>query len=141
MVVPRPTAPCPTAPCPTTPRRAARALAGLLAGAGVAHFAVPRPFDAIVPRALPGSPRTWTHVSGAAELALAACVALPRTRRVGALAAAGFFAAVYPANVKMARDWHHRSAPLKALAYGRLPLQLPLVGWALYVAKRAEGRG
>ncbi|MBB5933975.1 DoxX family protein [Streptomyces zagrosensis] len=120
------------------PRPTARALAGLLAGAGVAHFAVPKPFDAIVPRALPGSPRTWTHVSGVAELALAASIALPRTRRAGALAAAGFFAAVYPANVKMARDWRHRPAPLKALAYGRLPFQLPLVGWALYVAKQAS---
>ncbi|MFE6777220.1 hypothetical protein [Streptomyces sp. NPDC057702] len=122
------------------PRPTARALAGLLAGAGVAHFAAPRPFDAIVPRALPGSPRTWTRLSGAAELALAASVALPRTRRVGALATAGFFAAVYPANIKMARDWRHRPAPLKALAYGRLPLQLPLLAWALYVARQAEGQ-
>jgi uncharacterized membrane protein len=113
-------------------------LAGLLAAAGAAHFASPRPFDAIVPCALPGSPRTWTYVSGAAELALAAGVALPRTRRRAAQAAAAFFVGVFPANVKMTADWRHRPAPWKALAVGRLPLQLPLVLWARAVARNAE---
>jgi uncharacterized membrane protein len=47
---------------------------------------------------------------------------------------------VFPANVKMAADWRHRPAPHKAAAYGRLPLQLPLVLWARSVAKNAEGR-
>ncbi|MFE5889848.1 DoxX family protein [Streptomyces sp. NPDC056462] len=115
-------------------------LAGLLATAGVAHFAVPRQFDAVVPRALPGRPRTWTYASGVAELALAAGVALPRTRKVAALAAAGFFVGVFPANVKMAVDWRHRPTPQKAVAIGRLPLQIPLVLWARGVAKNTEGR-
>ncbi|MGF0174029.1 DoxX family protein [Streptomyces sp. Marseille-Q5077] len=115
-------------------------LAGLLATSGVAHFAVPRQFDAVVPRALPGKPRTWTYASGVAELALAAGVALPRTRKVAALAAAGFFAGVFPANVKMAVDWRHRPTPQKAAAIGRLPLQIPLVLWARGVAKNTEGR-
>ncbi|MEU9351265.1 hypothetical protein AB0D65_09635 [Streptomyces griseoloalbus] len=115
-------------------------LAGLLAAAGTAHFAAPRQFDHIVPRSLPGSPRTWTYASGAAELALAAGVALPRTRRAAALATAAFFVGVFPANVKMAVDWRHRPAPQKAAALGRLPLQLPLVLWARGVAKGAEGR-
>ncbi|QIJ60889.1 DoxX family protein [Streptomyces sp. JB150] len=115
-------------------------LAGLLAAAGAAHFAVPRQFDAVVPRALPGEPRTWTRVSGAAELALAAGLALPRTRKTAALATAAFFVGVFPANVKMAVDWRHRPAPLRAAAYGRLPLRLPLVLWARSVAKNAEGR-
>ncbi|WP_333737516.1 DoxX family protein [Streptomyces sp. IBSBF 2806] len=112
-------------------------LAGLLAAAGAAHFAVPRPFDAIVPRALPGSPRNWTYVSGVAELALAAGVALPRTRRTAALASAALFVGVFPANVKMAWDWRHRPAPLRAAAIGRLPLQAPLVLWARSVAAGA----
>ncbi|MFF1547074.1 hypothetical protein [Streptomyces sp. NPDC058291] len=112
-------------------------LAGLLAAAGAAHFAVPRPFDAIVPRALPGSPRAWTYAGGAAELALAAGVALPRTRKTAALAAAALFVGVFPANVKMAWDWRHRPAPLRAAAIGRLPLQAPLVLWARAVAASA----
>lgn len=117
--------------------RAVRGLAGLLAVAGVAHFVAPRSFDAIVPKSLPGTARAWTYASGAAELAVAAAVAHPRTRRVGGLMAAGLFAAVFPANVKMAYDWRNHPQPQKAIAYGRLPLQLPLVGWALYVSRRA----
>ncbi|GAA2262709.1 DoxX family protein [Streptomyces atrovirens] len=115
-------------------------LAGLLAAAGAAHFAAPRRFDRIVPRSLPGSPRTWTHASGAVELALAAGLALPRTRKAAALTAAAFFVGVFPANVKMAVDWRHRPAPQRAAALGRLPLQVPLVLWARGVAKGAEGR-
>jgi uncharacterized membrane protein len=109
-------------------------LAGLLAAAGVAHFAAPPPFDAVVPRALPGGPRAWTFASGAAELALAAGLAAPRTRRAAALAAAAFFVSVFPANVKMAVDWRRRPAAQRAVAYGRLPLQVPLVLWARGVA-------
>jgi uncharacterized membrane protein len=112
-------------------------LAGLLATAGAAHFARPRNFDAIVPRALPGPARAWTYASGAAELALAAGVALPRTRRRAALVTAAFFVGVFPANVKMAVDWRDRPGPLRAAALGRLPVQVPLVWWARGVAKGA----
>jgi uncharacterized membrane protein len=117
--------------------RSARALAGLLATSGVLHFAQPRQFDSIVPRSLPGSPRTWTYLSGAAELAVAAAVAHPRTRRLGGLAAAGLFAAVFPANVKMAVDWRHATPARRAIAFGRLPVQVPLVMWGLRVARQA----
>ena len=112
----------------------ATALAALLATAGTAHFAQPRPFDAIVPRALPGTPRTWTYLSGAAELAVAAAVAHPRTRTLGGLAAAALFAAVFPANVKMAADLRHAPPAVRAAAYARLPLQVPLIVWALRTA-------
>src|SRR5262245_28170735 len=88
--------------------RSAYGLALLLAAAGGSHFAMPRVYDAIVPRVLPGGPRMWTYLSGAAELAVAAALVHPRTRRAGALAAAGLFAAVFPANVKMAWDWRRR---------------------------------
>ncbi|MFF5533655.1 hypothetical protein ACFY71_14390 [Streptomyces cinerochromogenes] len=115
-------------------------LAGLLAAAGVAHFAAPRQFDAIIPRALPGSPRAWTYGSGAVELALAAGIAAPRTRAAAAKAAAAFFVGVFPANVQMAVDWRDRPAPLRAAALARLPLQLPLVLWARGVARNGEGR-
>jgi uncharacterized membrane protein len=117
------------------PARDALALAGLLAVSGVLHFARPRPFDSIVPRALPGERRTWTYASGVAELAVAAAVAHPGTRRLGGLAAAGLFAAVFPANVQMALDWRHARPGLRAVAYGRLPLQIPLVLWGWRVAR------
>jgi uncharacterized membrane protein len=117
------------------PDKDAVALAALLAGAGITHFAVPKPYDAIVPRWLPGSARAWTYASGAAELAVAAAVASRRGRRAGGLAAAALFAAVFPANVQMALDWRHRPVPMRAVAYGRLPLQLPLIRLALRVGR------
>jgi uncharacterized membrane protein len=119
-----------------TESRSALTLAGVLATSGVLHFVRPEPFDALVPRSLPGGPRTWTLLSGAAELAVAAALLHPGTRRLGGLGAAGLFAAVFPANVKMAADWRHASPARRAIAYGRLPLQIPLVLWGLRVARR-----
>ncbi|MGH3913463.1 MAG: DoxX family protein [Pseudonocardiaceae bacterium] len=115
--------------------RPAPTLACLLTATGVLHFAVPQQFDAIVPRALPGPSRRWTHLSGVAELAVAAAVATPRTRRRGGVAAALLFVAVFPANVQMALDWRRRTLPQQALAWGRLPLQLPLIAWALRASR------
>ncbi|MFF6909442.1 hypothetical protein ACFY9Q_26320 [Streptomyces sp. NPDC012389] len=113
-------------------------LAGLMAGAGVLHFAVPKAFDATVPQILPGAPRTWTYASGVVELALAAGIAHPRTRGAAARATAGFFVGVFPANVQMAVDWRDRPRPQRAAALARLPLQLPLVLWARSVARGAD---
>jgi uncharacterized membrane protein len=122
-------------------QRSALALASLLAVAGVTHFARPRPYDTIVPGWVPGSARTWTYASGAAELAVAAAITHPWTRRMGGLAAAALFAAVFPANVQMAVDWRRRSVARRAIAYVRLPLQAPLVWWALKVAAAADRPG
>ncbi|WSE01500.1 hypothetical protein OG758_15130 [Streptomyces sp. NBC_01474] len=110
----------------------------MLAGAGVTHFVAPKSFDATVPRALPGSARAWTYASGAVELALAAGIALPWTRRRAAQATAAFFVGVFPANVQMAVDWRDKPAPLLTAALVRLPLQVPLVLWARGVAKAQE---
>jgi uncharacterized membrane protein len=122
----------------TDSSRATRRLVALMAGMGAAHLIAPRPFDAIIPKRLPGRPRTWTYLSGAAELACAAAVAHPRTRRAGALATAGLMAAVFPANVKMAHDWRDKPLPLRAAAYGRLPFQAPLIAWAVHVSRNAD---
>lgn len=115
---------------PTSPK----VLAGFLAGAGVMHFVTPGFFDAIVPKALP-NPRFWTYASGVAELGVAAAVANPSTRRAGGAAAAALFVAVFPANIQAAVS---AGAPAeKALTWGRLPLQIPLVRWALRVRRDA----
>lgn len=119
----------------------AYALTGLLAAAGITHLAKPKPYDRIVPDLLPGSARQWTYGSGALELAVAAAIAHPRTRRAGAGAAAGLFVAVFPANVKMAWDWRGRGVPARTAAYARLPLQAPLVTWALSVRRDARDLG
>lgn len=117
--------------------RRALGLSAVLGFAGVAHFVNPEPFDEIVPHVLPGSARSWTYLSGVAELACAVAVARPSTRRTGGLAAAVLFVAVFPANVQMAIDWRNRSTLEQAGAYGRLPLQIPLVLWGLKVRRDA----
>ncbi|MGH4022244.1 MAG: DoxX family protein [Pseudonocardiaceae bacterium] len=112
----------------------------MLAATSALHFAVPEPFDTIVPRVLPGPPRRWTYLSGAVELAVAAAVTAPRTRRLGGMAAVALFVGVFPANVQMALDWRQRPLPQRTLAWGRLPLQLLLIAWALR-ASRDRTRG
>lgn len=115
------------------------ALAALLAGAGITHFAFPAFYDAMIPEPLPGEARTWTLGSGALELAVAAAVLAPRTRRHGALAAAVLFAAVLPGNVTMALHARRSdSAAYRAGTVLRLPAQLPLIAWALDVRRRAR---
>lgn len=117
----------------------AAALAGLLIGAGGLHMARPRAFDALVPPQLPGSARDWTYASGAAEIGVGLALAVPATRRLGAGAAAALFVAVFPGNVYMAV--RSRRGPLKyqAIAFGRLPLQIPLVLAALKVRNSRGG--
>ena len=123
-----------------------RPLAGLLAVMGVAHFVVPRPFEAIVPRPL-GDPKPWVQASGAAELACAAALALPRTRRAGGLAAAALFVAVFPANVQMtvtafrSERATRSSRAYRAATVARLPLQAPLVRQGLRLARTSRGAG
>lgn len=122
----------------TDSSRASRRLATAMATMGTLHMIAPKPFDALIPERLPGRARTWTYLSGVAELGCAAAVAHPRTRKAGALATAALMAAVFPANVKMARDWRRRPLPLRAAAYGRLPFQAPMIAWALRVARDAD---
>ena len=63
--------------------------------------------------------------SGVAELACAAGLLLPRTRRLSAWASTALLVAVFPGNLKMADDARRcRSRKFQAMAYGRLPLQL-----------------
>jgi len=115
----------------------------LLIVTGIAHFIFPKPLDSIVPHFLPGSARTWTYLSGVAELAIAVGLLVPLSMKIGgtsvrliaAYAALFLFIAVYPANIKMAIDWRNRSLPSQLLAYGRLPLQFGLFYWAWGIIK------
>jgi uncharacterized membrane protein len=120
-----------------TSQRPALLLAGVLGTMAVLHLAVPKPFDGLIPASLPGSRRAWTYGSGVAELAVGVAVAVPRTRRLGGLAAALMFLGVFPGNVKMAVDASSAPLPQRAIAWGRLPLQWPLITWALEVRDRA----
>jgi uncharacterized membrane protein len=114
-----------------------RGLAGLLAVAGATHLVRPQVYRPLIPRAL-GDPAPWVLWSGVAELACAAALVPAHTRRPAALAAAALFVGVYPGNVQQALDAHRRrSAPAaRAATLVRLPMQVPLVWWALTVARR-----
>lgn len=118
------------------PPSSAVLLGVLLGGAGVLHFVTPGFFDQIVPAVLP-HPRAWTYASGVAEVAVGAAVLHPATRERGALAAALLFVAVFPANVQHALQ---ADGTEQTVALLRLPLQVPLVLWALSV-RRAVRRG
>jgi uncharacterized membrane protein len=66
-------------------------------------------------------------------------VVAPPTRRFGGLVAAALFAAVLPGDVKLAID--ARKSDSRAFQVGtilRLPLQAPLIAWALKVRSSAR---
>ncbi|MDQ3484581.1 MAG: DoxX family protein [Actinomycetota bacterium] len=109
-------------------------LVSLFATSGVMHFVRPGRFAQIVPRGLPHR-RALVHVSGAAELACAAGLVCPATRRLSGLASAAVLVAVFPANLQMTVDiFRRRSTAARLVAVARLPLQLPMirVGWRVW---------
>jgi uncharacterized membrane protein len=111
----------------------------LFTGAGIAHFAKPDFFEAIVPGWFPDAALA-NRVSGAAELAFGLGMFHERTRRLSALGLFVLTIAVFPANIDMAvnnvepqlvegrfrRSVGTATGPLN---WVRLPLQLPLLWW------------
>jgi uncharacterized membrane protein len=124
-------------------RLALAGLASLVGGSGILHLVVPRPYERIVPGPLASWRSEVVTVSGVAELACALLLLVPRTRRLGAYATAALLVAVFPANVQMALDGGVADAGFPAnsavLAWLRLPLQLPLVWWALSFSRAPGG--
>lgn len=102
-------------------------LVPLFAGAGVLHFVKPEPFDGIVPETLPGSARTYTYVSGVAELTAAVLLANKETHSFGGKFATALLIAVWPANFNMAWQWRDKPWQKQIVSIGRLPLQIPLI--------------
>ena len=111
----------------------ATVLGAMLGGSGVLHLLRPRPYEWLVPPEL-GSARAWVLGSGVAEVATAALLAVPRTRRAGGWAAAGLLVGFVPAHLHTFRVVPRRPLPL-AVAAVRLPMQLPMIAAALRVAR------
>ena len=109
----------------------------MLVGMGVLHFAAPKPFDSIVPAELPGEPRFYTHASGVAEVITGGMLLVPRTRKLGAIAAVALFLCVFPANVNMVRLWKDKPLPMRIGAIARLPLQIPMIVAAIKIYRSA----
>ena len=118
-------------------------LATILATSGVIHLLRPEVYEGIVPHVLPHK-RLLVHASGVVEIACAAGLLHPTTRRVAGWGSAALLVGVFPANVQMSVDHGRRAArrgdtPSRATfaaTLARLPLQWPMVRTAL----RAAGR-
>jgi uncharacterized membrane protein len=110
-------------------------LAAFFIGAGVNHFVMPGAYRRIVPSRWQGDAKRLVAVSGAAEVVGGVGVLIGRTRRPAGLGLIALLAAVFPANLHMARvPERFRPIPPWAL-YARLPLQ-PLMMWWAWTATR-----
>jgi uncharacterized membrane protein len=111
-------------------------LAAFFLSAGVNHFVNPRFYEAIVPPTLKHDAKRIVQVSGVAELAGGLGVLLPFTRRLAGLALIALLAAIFPANLYMAREPESfKKLPRWAL-YARLPLQPLMMVWAWRATRR-----
>ncbi|QIK76947.1 DoxX family protein [Nocardioides piscis] len=111
------------------------ALSGIFAVSGVIHLVKPEVYEPLMPDVVPAH-REVIWASGVAELVCAAALLHPRTRVAAGWASAALLLAVYPANLKMASDLRSsRKTGLKAAAFARLPLQVPLIRSALRAAR------
>lgn len=113
----------------------AKVVVAAFSASGLVHLVRPQTFEPLMPRWVPAH-REVIYASGVAELLCAAGLLLPSTRRTAGLASAAVLLGVFPGNIKMAVDASRtRSTRFKAIAYGRLPLQLPMIRAALRVAR------
>ena len=126
-------------------KRVARwAMVVFMVASGIGHFAITDAYVAMVPASLP-SPRLLVYVSGVAELlgGIGLVVPWPRLRRAAAIGIILLLVAVFPANVNMAMN--HLTfdgvTPVPPLfLWGRLPFQLVLIAWALWVGRDDRAR-
>ena len=124
---------------PAEVRRIRHGLAALLSVMTVLHVARPELFLSMIPRWLPGDRESLHTAATVAEGCSAVLLWSGRTGRLGGALAAATLVGVYPANVDAAVRGGYRGAPgwlgTRAAAVARLPLQLPLVWWALRVMR------
>ena len=105
------------------------------------HFVRPRFFEAIVPPAIEGQKKEVVAISGYAEIAGAAMVLHPATRRLGRWWLLALLIAVFPANIHMAvspeqiKGLDLRKIPRWAL-WARLPLQPLAMVWVWRATRR-----
>lgn len=110
-------------------------LASIFVVSGVIHLVRPETYQPIMPEFVPAH-REVILASGLAELACAAGLLSTRFRGPAGWASAAVLLGVYPANLKMALDANRAdSTALKAAAWGRLPLQLPMIRTAYRAAR------
>jgi uncharacterized membrane protein len=104
-------------------------------GSGVNHFVSPRFYRAIVPPSLQHEAKRVVELSGLAEIAGGLAVLSPRTRSGAGVYLIALLAAVFPANLYMAREPEQFKKVPRLALYARLPLQ-PLMMWWAWRATR-----
>ena len=116
----------------TIPRLSRYTLALVFVLAGSWHFVHPATYLAIMPPALP-QPLALVYVSGFFEILGGLGLLLRHTRKLAGWGLLALLLAVFPANIYLALE-HARLGIPGWLAWGRLPLQLPLMAWVYYAA-------
>src|SRR5689334_6107274 len=104
---------------------------------GLLHFVAVDAFAQIVPPKLP-SPILLVWISGVFEILLGLALIPTATRRLAGWGLVALYVAVFPANIYMAlAHIQIRDLPpvSPVLLWGRLPLQIVFIGWALWVSK------
>jgi uncharacterized membrane protein len=105
-------------------------LGAFFLSAGVNHFLIPRTYESIVPPSMREDAARLVAISGVAEIAGGIGVLLPRTRRLSGLGLIALLAAVFPANLHMAREPERFPRIPRWALYARLPLQPLMMRWA-----------
>src|SRR3954465_5518265 len=121
---------------PSLPRMV---LGGFFLLAGLLHFLKPRPYEAIVPEALPAH-RELVYLSGLAEMAGGAGVLSDRTLRPAGWWLIATMLAVFPANGPKAVGAGRFHAIPGPLLWARLPLHAAIVYWIWRVTSAATPR-
>jgi uncharacterized membrane protein len=116
--------------------RSRRLLAVFFIGSGLNHFVMPRAYEQIVPPRLQSDAKRVVVVSGAAEVAGGFGVLLPWARGWSGVALIALLAAVFPANLYMARAPERFPAIPRWALYARLPLQPLMMWWAWRATRR-----
>jgi uncharacterized membrane protein len=113
-----------------------RLLAAFFVGSGINHFVMPRAYERMVPPSLRDKAKEVVAVSGVAEIVGGLAVLPSRTRRLAGPGLVALLAAIFPANLYMARaPERFRKLPRWAL-YARLPLQPLMMWWAWRATRR-----
>jgi len=119
-----------------TRRRGRRLLSAFFIAAGANHFLNPKAYEAIVPPSLHDRRSEVVQLSGLAEIAGGVGVMLPFTRRLSGLGLIALLAAVFPANLHMARTPERFASIPRWALYARLPLQPLMMLWAWRATRR-----
>jgi uncharacterized membrane protein len=113
-----------------------RLLAAFFVGSGVNHFVMPRAYEQIVPPSLQAEAGRVVEVSGVAEIAGGLAVLMPGTRRLAGPWLVALLAAIFPANLYMARTPERFPKLPRWALYARLPLQPLMMWWAWRATRR-----